>query len=209
MKEIDDDPNSEKAQRFRAAVDKLEEGKEMRGKKPAKTIFMTMKAGKRISMKEIEPEVEKESSLPPEEVEFQRKYLDFKVSRWPEVNGIEITRPDYKGNGSVKLQTYRYPELTDDLKGVVTFLHGYGDYSGRYAYFARKFAENGYDFNAIDQRGFGHSEGRRGVFESKEIVMDDLLTFVDKVDERYGGKDVPHFLVGQSMGGHIATMLAV
>ena len=70
MQEIDEDPNSEKAQKFRAAVDKLEEGKQMRGRKPAKTIFMTMKAGKRVSMKEIEPEVEQKSSLPPEEVEF-------------------------------------------------------------------------------------------------------------------------------------------
>ena len=128
---------------------------------------MTMKGGKRVSMEKIEPEtVEKESTLSPEEVVFQKKFLDYKVSRWPEVNGIEMERPDYKGKGTVKLQTYRYPELTDDLKGIVTFLHGYGDYSGRYAYFARRFAENGYDFNTIDQRGYGHSEGRRGVFES-------------------------------------------
>ena len=170
MKEIDEDPNSEKAQKFRAAVEQHEEGRQRKGRKPAKTIFMTMKAGKRVSMSQIEPDVEKESKLPPEEVEYQRKYLDYKAVKWPEVNGIEMVRPDYKGNGTVKLQTYRYPELTDDLKGVVTFVHGYGDYAGRYAYFARKFAENGYDFNTIDQRGYGHSDGRRGVFESKKII---------------------------------------
>ena len=171
MAEIDENPNSEKAQKFRAAVEKHEAKRKRKGRQPAKTIIMTAKAGMRVSMNYIEPDVvEKKSALSPEEEEYKRKYLDYKVSRWPELNGIEMVRPDYKGNGTVKLQTYRYPELTDNLKGVVTFLHGYGDYSGRYAYFARKFAENGYDFNTIDQRGFGHSDGRRGVFESKQIV---------------------------------------
>ena len=61
------------------------------------------------------------------------------------------------------------------MKGIVTFLHGYGDYSGRYAYFAKTFAENGYDVHSLDQRGFGLSEGRRGVFENQDIVIDDLL----------------------------------
>ena len=57
---------------------------------------MTMKGGKRVSMQKIEPEtVEKESTLSPEEVVFQKKFLDYKVSRWPEVNGIEMERPDY------------------------------------------------------------------------------------------------------------------
>ena len=57
---------------------------------------MTMKGGKRVSMEKIEPEtVEKESTLSPEEVVFQKKFLDYKVSRWPEVNGIEMERPNY------------------------------------------------------------------------------------------------------------------
>ena len=103
MKEIDEDPNSEKAQKFRAAVEQHEEGRQRKGRKPAKTIFMTMKAGKRVSMRQIEPDVEKESTLSPEEVEYQRKYLDYKAVKWPEVNGIEMVRPDYKGIGTVKL----------------------------------------------------------------------------------------------------------
>ena len=65
---------------------------------------MTAKAGMRVSMNYIEPDVfDKKSTLSPEEEEYQRKYLDYKVSRWPEVNGIEMVRPDYKGNGTVKL----------------------------------------------------------------------------------------------------------
>lgn len=52
-------------------------------------------------------------------------------------------------------------------------MHGYGDYVGRYAYFARYFSEAGYDFLGIDQRGFGLSEGRRGIIENEEVMIGD------------------------------------
>jgi len=37
-----------------------------------------------------------------------------------------------------------------EVKGTIQFLHGYGDYAGRYAYLAQKFAQMGYEFIAID-----------------------------------------------------------
>ena len=171
---------------------------------------MTMKRGRVMSKEEIDP-VQFDTSgkeVTPDEAEYNRKYFDYTKVKWPEINPIELVRPDYKQKGTVKLQTYRYPDLTDNKKGIVTFLHGYGDYAGRYAYFAKRFAESGYDFNALDQRGFGNSEGRRGVLESRRIVMDDLLAFTGEVDEKFGGKDVPHFLIGQSLGGFLAASLA-
>jgi lysophospholipase len=60
-----------------------------------------------------------------------------------------------------------------ELKGVIQFVHGYGDYAGRYAYLAQKFSQMGYEFIAIDQRGLGHSEGRRGVYEDTKSIIDD------------------------------------
>ena len=39
--------------------------------------------------------------------------------------------------------------------------------------------------------------------------MDDLNEFTEKVDKQFGGKDVPHFLVGQSMGGYLSARLSV
>jgi len=59
----------------------------------------------------------------------------------------------------------------------------------------------------IDQRGFGHSEGRRGVVESSKICVEDQLSFIDKVDQAYGGKDVPKFIVGHSLGGLISLSI--
>jgi len=50
---------------------------------------------------------------------------------------------------------------------------GFGDYAGRYAYLGKEFANAGFDFIAIDQRGQGHSDGRRHVYESPEIMVED------------------------------------
>ena len=39
--------------------------------------------------------------------------------------------------------------------------------------------------------------------------MDDLMAFTESVDDKFGGRDVPHFLVGHSMGGFLATKLSI
>lgn len=72
---------------------------------------------------------------------------------------------------------------------------------GKYAFLGKGFSDAGFDFVGMDQRGFGHSEGARGIFESCELLMSDLLTHIDKVDEVFGGPDVPKFLLGYSLGG--------
>ena len=58
--------------------------------------------------------------------------------------------------------------------GIVTFVHGFGDYSGRYAYLAKEFAAKGYEFHTMDQRGNGFSEGRKAVLESEKVFVSDL-----------------------------------
>lgn len=92
--------------------------------------------------------------------------------------------------------------------GIVTFIHGFGDYSGRYAYLAKEFAAKGYEFHTMDQRGYGFSEGRKAVIESEQIVKGDLLEHTRLVNEKFGGKDVPHFLVGHSLGGQLSLWMA-
>jgi alpha-beta hydrolase superfamily lysophospholipase len=61
---------------------------------------------------------------------------------------------------------------------------------------AQPFAKAGYDFVCMDNRGFGHSEGRRAYIESEETMMEDVLKFHDLVDSKFGGKDVPKLLLG-------------
>ena len=105
MNEIDENPESETAKEYYKAVEQLEKKRSKSRKKPAKIIIRTVKRGRTISQEEIEPlEVgsggEKISA---EEAEFNRKYVDYSKFKWPEVNEIEMTRPDYRGKGTVKL----------------------------------------------------------------------------------------------------------
>ena len=105
MDEIDKNPASKTAQDFYKSVKKFEESKSKPRKRPAKTIVMTMKGGRVMSKKEIAP-AEFDTSgkeITAEEAEFNRKYVDFNKLKWPEVNPIELVRPDYKQKGRVKL----------------------------------------------------------------------------------------------------------
>lgn len=78
----------------------------------------------------------------------QKKYIDFKAYKFPEINPIDF-KVKSKGK-EVKIANYRYPSANKDKKGLVYYMHGYGDYCARYAYFAKEFAMNGYDFIGMD-----------------------------------------------------------
>ena len=41
-------------------------------------------------------------------------------------------------------------------------MHNYGTCTKNFAYLAESFADKGYEFCGIDQRGFGESGGQRG-----------------------------------------------
>ena len=75
----------------------------------------TIKRGRTVKTEEIVPKQlnAEGKAVSAEEAEFTRKYVNFDKFKWPERNTVEMTRPDYKGKGTVKLQTYRYPDLTD------------------------------------------------------------------------------------------------
>jgi len=40
------------------------------------------------------------------------------------------------------------------------------------------------------------------------LSRDDILAFTQKVNEKFGGADVPHFTIGHSLGGTIQLMIA-
>jgi len=84
-------------------------------------------------------------------------------------------------------------------RAVVALVHGYAEHSGRYDHVARSFTEQGATVHAYDQRGHGHSDGRRAYVASFERYLDDLDRFLDHV--RAQTPDVPLFLFGHSMGG--------
>lgn len=66
----------------------------------------------------------------------ERKYIDYKSFKFPEINPIELKSKTK--NQEVKLANYRYPAKSQESKkGIIYFIPGYGDYVGRYGYLGK------------------------------------------------------------------------
>jgi alpha-beta hydrolase superfamily lysophospholipase len=86
-------------------------------------------------------------------------------------------------------------------------VHGLGEHSGRYERFARGLAQHGMATYAVDLRGHGQSQGRRGHVDSWSQWTDDTAAFVRHVGEIASCEVVP---LGHSFGGAalLSTLLA-
>ena len=112
---------------------------------------------------------------------------------------------DFSASNGLKLYAGRFPSLKEGLpKAVVILFHGFGAYTNKYGYVAEVFAQQGYDFVGFDHRGFGLSEGERGLIPSAEEHLEDSRRFVDLVKAFYTakfGKFPPLVSMGYSLGG--------
>lgn len=106
------------------------------------------------------------------------------------------------GVGGLRL-AYRSWEVPDASAAIVV-VHGLGEHSGRYAAFGERMAAYGLSTFAMDLRGHGLSEGRRGHVPSFDTYLQELDRFRREV-EGLADFEVPLFLLGQSMGGLIAS----
>ncbi len=84
-------------------------------------------------------------------------------------------------------------------RGSVCLVHGIGEHAGRYDDWARRFTQEGLMVYAIDLRGHGHSDGKRGHVNHLSEYFDDIGTMVRRCKRNWG--DLPQFLYGHSMGG--------
>ena len=80
--------------------------------------------------------------------------------------------------------------------------HGYGDHCGRYRHFMEWLAARGVACHALDFRGHGRSEGRRGYAKRWADYDDDAMTFLN-LQAVQAQDDAPLFLLGHSNGGLI------
>lgn len=92
-------------------------------------------------------------------------------------------------------------------RGVVVIAHGVGEHGGRYNNLQSLMQDDGISFYALDHRGHGRSEGKRGHIESFGDYAADLKTFVTLVRAETAG--FPLLLLGHSMGGTIACQFAL
>ncbi len=98
---------------------------------------------------------------------------------------------------------YRNETIAPSPRAAVGLLHGFADYGGRYAHVADLWATFGITTLAVDMRGHGRAEGRRGYCERFDEYVDDAVELVDLLKARAG--NLPAFLYGHSFGGLVAT----
>ena len=87
-------------------------------------------------------------------------------------------------------------------RAALLVVHGLAEHSGRYEEFGRRMAENGISVYALDLRGHGQSDGRRGHADRFELLLQDLDRFRREVAGLLED-DTPVFMLGHSMGGLI------
>lgn len=88
-------------------------------------------------------------------------------------------------------------------RAAIVVVHGLGEHSGRYAEFGERMAAYGFSTFALDLRGHGLSEGRRGHVPFFDVFLQELDRFRREV-EGLADFRVPLFLLGHSLGGLIA-----
>lgn len=87
-------------------------------------------------------------------------------------------------------------------RGAVLIVHGLAEHSGRYEVVGERLASYGLSSFALDLRGHGVSDGRRGHAPRFDCFLQDLDRFRREVEGMLD-PGTPLFLIGASMGGLI------
>jgi alpha-beta hydrolase superfamily lysophospholipase len=106
----------------------------------------------------------------------------------------------FSGSGGIRLH-YRCWEVAAP-RAAVLIAHGIGEHSGRYQELAADFARAGLSTYALDHRGHGRSDGRRGHVRRFVQYVHDLERFRRRVHGAVG-LDLPLVFLGHSLGGLI------
>jgi acylglycerol lipase len=111
----------------------------------------------------------------------------------------------FTGKGGIEIFFQKW--IADKAKAAIILVHGVGEHSGRYDNLIKAFADKKISVFAIDHRGHGKSDGKRGHIDSFMDYVYDLKLFLEFIKEE--NKGLPVILFGHSMGGVIATKYAM
>ncbi|REE05693.1 alpha/beta hydrolase [Marinoscillum furvescens] len=101
---------------------------------------------------------------------------------------------------------YRYWEC-ESPRAILCIVHGLGEHSNRYHELAQQLANSGITTYAMDLRGHGKSEGKRGHARSIELLMSDIEELLKTARAEH--TELPMYLHGQSMGGNLVANYAI
>ncbi|MBN2524340.1 MAG: lysophospholipase [Bacteroidales bacterium] len=119
--------------------------------------------------------------------------VDFSENYWKSADGLNLFSQSWHPSGNAK--------------AVIHLIHGLGEHSGRYSYWAEKLVGEGFAVRAFDLRGHGRSEGKRGYSSGYYKLLNDIDTFLEIKEEVYSS--IPSFLYGHSLGGNLVLNYAI
>ncbi|MFC2087668.1 alpha/beta hydrolase [Bacteroidota bacterium] len=102
-----------------------------------------------------------------------------------------------KSTNGIKLY-YRSWIPDDDSKGIMLIAHGLGEHSGAYEKLASYFCHEKIGVYALDLRGHGQSNGKRGHIKSFERYLNDFHVFYKNTIRKH--KDKPVYFIGHDLG---------
>ncbi|MBT4762290.1 MAG: alpha/beta hydrolase [Bdellovibrionaceae bacterium] len=93
---------------------------------------------------------------------------------------------------------------TKNPVGSLLICHGVCEHSEPYAELAQFLNKNHWNVYAVDLRGHGRSDGKRGYVKHFSEFEKDLHAFINVVDKEYHKAGLPLILLGHSMGGLVS-----
>ncbi len=116
-----------------------------------------------------------------------------------------INEDSFQNKRKCRIHTARwYPDVP--AKAAVLFIHGYAEHCGRYRHLAEALAGDGIVLFSMDLQGHGASEGARCDINSYKEYVEDLSDYFGAVRQEL--PELPWFVMGHSMGGCLAVLLA-
>jgi len=99
----------------------------------------------------------------------------------------------------------------DAPRALVGLVHGIGEHSGRYAAFAGDLVRARFTVVALDLPGHGETRGGRGDIPSWPQLVDSIVPALFTASRGLPGQpmELPHLLIGHSLGGLIALDFAL
>ena len=110
----------------------------------------------------------------------------------------------YSTRDGARLPVTTWEPRGSDAQGAVIALHSFGDFRLAFSELGPRLAAAGFRVHAFDQRGFGETMAD-GRWAGEERLVSDALDFYGLIRE---SGNAPVYLLGESMGGSIALLVA-
>lgn len=121
---------------------------------------------------------------------------------------------------SQRLHLRSFQSESDNIKGAIVMLHGYGAHNNRPVIqsFANKMNSNGFHVITFDFHSHGYSDGTFGLVMEPQHLIDDCTSVLDallsgvystdKWNINMTLKDIPFYICGHSMGGAVGLLVS-